>query len=219
VLVSERKAAVAVRRSAQARGQDLGVGDDVRSLDRDRSGPARREHADRATPPTRPTRPPASTRPTSTSWSCMTASHRRADPLRQLGLCNRARRASSSRNAARGATERPRSMCRVAHLQGGIRWARRAWPTLYEVATHLRGEAGDRQIDGARSASTHVDRLGSACAVHVLERRRCRARLLQPGTEAPDFTVPRSGRQTPSRSRNCTRRWVLLWWTRWPTPG
>jgi acetyl-CoA acyltransferase len=41
---------------------------------------------------------------------------------------------------------------------------------LYEVATHLRGEAGDRQIDGARVGLTHVIGLGSACAVHILEK-------------------------------------------------
>jgi acetyl-CoA acyltransferase len=40
---------------------------------------------------------------------------------------------------------------------------------LYEVATHLRGEAGDRQIDGAKVGLTHVIGLASACAVHVLE--------------------------------------------------
>jgi acetyl-CoA acetyltransferase len=41
---------------------------------------------------------------------------------------------------------------------------------LYEVATHLRGEAGDRQIDGARVGLAHVIGLGSACGVHILER-------------------------------------------------
>ena len=41
---------------------------------------------------------------------------------------------------------------------------------LYEVATHLRGEAGDRQVDGAKVGLTHVIGLGSACAVHVLEK-------------------------------------------------
>ncbi|MBA4857494.1 thiolase family protein [Nocardia farcinica] len=40
---------------------------------------------------------------------------------------------------------------------------------LYEVATHLRGEAGDRQIAGARVGLTHVIGLASACAVHILE--------------------------------------------------
>ena len=43
---------------------------------------------------------------------------------------------------------------------------------LYEVATHLRGEAGDRQIPDAKVGLTHVIGLGSACAVHVLERAR-----------------------------------------------
>ncbi|MHB8680645.1 MAG: thiolase family protein [Acidimicrobiales bacterium] len=42
---------------------------------------------------------------------------------------------------------------------------------LYEVATHLRGEAGDRQIEGAKVGLTHVIGLGSACGVHVLERK------------------------------------------------
>ena len=41
---------------------------------------------------------------------------------------------------------------------------------VYEVATHLRGEAGDRQIEGAKVGLTHVIGLGSACAVHILER-------------------------------------------------
>lgn len=43
---------------------------------------------------------------------------------------------------------------------------------LFEVATHLRGEAGDRQIEGATVGLTHVIGLGSACAVHILERAR-----------------------------------------------
>lgn len=42
---------------------------------------------------------------------------------------------------------------------------------LYEVATHLRGEAGDRQIEGAKVGLTHVIGLASACAVHILEAR------------------------------------------------
>jgi acetyl-CoA acetyltransferase len=41
---------------------------------------------------------------------------------------------------------------------------------IYEVATHLRGEAGDRQIHGAKVGLTHVIGLGSACAVHILEK-------------------------------------------------
>jgi acetyl-CoA acetyltransferase len=41
---------------------------------------------------------------------------------------------------------------------------------IYEVATHLRGEAGDRQVQGATVGLTHVIGLGSACAVHILEK-------------------------------------------------
>jgi acetyl-CoA acetyltransferase len=41
---------------------------------------------------------------------------------------------------------------------------------VFEVVTHLRGEAGDRQVDGARVGMTHVIGLGSACVVHILER-------------------------------------------------
>ena len=41
---------------------------------------------------------------------------------------------------------------------------------IWEVATHLRGEAGDRQIQGAKVGLTHVIGLGSACGVHVLEK-------------------------------------------------
>lgn len=41
---------------------------------------------------------------------------------------------------------------------------------MYEVSTHLRGEAGERQVEGARIGLTHVIGLGSACALHVLEK-------------------------------------------------
>jgi len=41
---------------------------------------------------------------------------------------------------------------------------------IYEVTTHLRGEAGKRQVDGARLGMTHVIGLGSACAIHILEK-------------------------------------------------
>jgi acetyl-CoA acyltransferase len=41
---------------------------------------------------------------------------------------------------------------------------------VFEVTTHLRGEAGDRQIDGATVGLTHVIGLGSACGVHILEK-------------------------------------------------
>ena len=41
---------------------------------------------------------------------------------------------------------------------------------IWEVCTHLRGEAGDRQIEGAKVGLAHVIGLGSACGVHILEK-------------------------------------------------
>lgn len=40
---------------------------------------------------------------------------------------------------------------------------------IWEVCHHLRGEAGDRQIEGAKVGLAHVIGLGSACGVHILE--------------------------------------------------
>jgi acetyl-CoA acetyltransferase len=41
---------------------------------------------------------------------------------------------------------------------------------VWEICHHLRGEAGDRQIEGARVGLAHVIGLGSACGVHILEK-------------------------------------------------
>jgi len=41
---------------------------------------------------------------------------------------------------------------------------------IYEISTHLRGEAGGRQVEGARIGMTHVIGLGSACGIHILEK-------------------------------------------------
>jgi len=41
---------------------------------------------------------------------------------------------------------------------------------IYEISTHLRGEADKRQVEGARIGLTHVIGLGSACAIHILEK-------------------------------------------------
>ncbi|MFI6309657.1 thiolase C-terminal domain-containing protein [Nocardia fusca] len=42
---------------------------------------------------------------------------------------------------------------------------------VYEIATHLRGAAGERQIPDAKVGMAHVLGLGSSVAVHILERR------------------------------------------------
>ncbi|HVT22665.1 MAG TPA: thiolase family protein [Mycobacteriales bacterium] len=41
---------------------------------------------------------------------------------------------------------------------------------VWEICHHLRGEAGDRQIEGAKVGLAHVIGLGSACGVHILEK-------------------------------------------------
>ncbi|MCY3622295.1 MAG: thiolase family protein [Gammaproteobacteria bacterium] len=41
---------------------------------------------------------------------------------------------------------------------------------IYEVSTHLRGAAGQRQVEGAQIGMTHVIGLGSACGIHILEK-------------------------------------------------
>ena len=58
---------------------------------------------------------------------------------------------------------------------------------VWEVATHLRGEAGDRQIEGAKVGLTHVIGLGSACgAAHLGEG----GRLTQPDGAMPGWSRP-----------------------------
>ena len=41
---------------------------------------------------------------------------------------------------------------------------------IYEICTHLRSEAGERQVENARIGMTHVIGLGSACGIHILEK-------------------------------------------------
>ncbi len=72
-----------------------------------------------------------------------------------------------------GATSRDGSM--PVNVSGGLESkghpiAATGIANVWEVATHLRGEAGDRQIEGARVGLAHVIGLGSACGVHILER-------------------------------------------------
>jgi acetyl-CoA acetyltransferase len=41
---------------------------------------------------------------------------------------------------------------------------------IWEVCQHVRGECGDRQIEGAKVGLAHVIGLASACGVHILEK-------------------------------------------------
>jgi len=41
---------------------------------------------------------------------------------------------------------------------------------IYEVSTHLRGEAGKRQVEGAKVGMTSGMGVGSACGIHILEK-------------------------------------------------
>jgi acetyl-CoA acetyltransferase len=41
---------------------------------------------------------------------------------------------------------------------------------IWEVCQHLRGEAGPRQIEGAKVGLAHVIGLASACGIHILEK-------------------------------------------------
>jgi len=43
---------------------------------------------------------------------------------------------------------------------------------VWEVCHHLRGEAGARQIEGAKIGMTHVMGFGQACGLHILERAK-----------------------------------------------
>jgi acetyl-CoA acetyltransferase len=87
-----------------------------------------------------------------------------------LGLCEEGGAADFFRS---GATWRDGST--PVNVSGGLESkghpiAATGIANVYEIATHLRGEAGDRQIDGATVGLAHVIGLGSACGIHILER-------------------------------------------------
>lgn len=72
-----------------------------------------------------------------------------------------------------GATWRDGSM--PVNVSGGLQSkghpiAATGIANIWEVCHHLRGEAGPRQIEGAKVGLAHVIGLGSACGVHILEK-------------------------------------------------
>ena len=87
-----------------------------------------------------------------------------------LGLCEEGGAAEFFMS---GATWRDGSM--PVNVSGGLESkghpiAATGIANIWEVCHHLRGEAGDRQIEGAKVGLAHVIGLGSACGVHILER-------------------------------------------------
>ena len=87
-----------------------------------------------------------------------------------LGLCEEGGAADFFRS---GATWRDGSM--PVNVSGGLESkghpiAATGIANIWEVCHHLRGEAGDRQIEGAKVGLAHVIGLGQACGVHILER-------------------------------------------------
>jgi acetyl-CoA acetyltransferase len=74
-----------------------------------------------------------------------------------------------------GATWRTGSM--PVNVSGGLQSkghpiAATGIANVWEVCHHLRGEAGPRQIEGAKVGLAHVIGLASACGIHVLESNR-----------------------------------------------
>ncbi len=87
-----------------------------------------------------------------------------------LGLCEEGGAADFFMS---GATGRDRST--PVNVSGGLECkghpiAATGIVNIWEVCHHLRGEAGDRQIEGAKVGLAHVIGLGSACGVHILEK-------------------------------------------------
>ena len=71
---------------------------------------------------------------------------------------------------------------------------------IWEVCHHLRGEAGDRQIEGAKVGLAHVIGLGSACGVHILEKSG-RLRHVRRGLSPADRLVHITWVRPPSTTK------------------
>ena len=97
--------------------------------------------------------------------------HRRARALRQPHAVRpRAARSTSSSRALPW-----RDGTTPVNVSGGLESkghpiAATGIANIWEVCHHLRGEAGDRQIEGAKVGLAHVIGLARACGVHILER-------------------------------------------------
>ena len=102
-------------------------------------------------------------RPTSTSSSCTTASPPPSWSTTTISCyAKRAARLTFSTPERRGGTAPRRSTCRVGSQSKGHPIAATGIANVWEVATHLRGEAGNRQIEGGqgRPDPRHRPRIG-----------------------------------------------------------
>ena len=119
----------------------------------------------------RPTSRPGSAPRTSTSSSCTTASPPPSSCTTTTSdLCEEGGAVDFFES---GAPWRDGSM--PVNVSGGLESkghpiAATGIANIWEVCHHLRGEAGDRQIEGAKVGLAHVIGLGSACGVHILEK-------------------------------------------------
>ena len=125
----------------------------------------------RSRPPSRPTSRPASARRTSTSSSSTTASPPPSSSTTTTS--SSARRAAPSTSSTAALPWRDGKT--PVNVSGGLQSkghpiAATGIANIWEVCHHLRGEAGDRQIEGAKVGLAHVIGLGSACGVHILEK-------------------------------------------------
>ena len=171
VLVSESKLQDALARAAAARGEDRRVGAHQRPVGRGRRVAARRQHAhpQRGRQGVRARR--ASARKTSTWWSCTTAS-----PPPSSSTTTTCGSASPVARASSSTRRRPwRDGTTPVNVSGGL--LSKGHPIgmtgaagVFEITTQLRGEAGDRQIEGAKVGMAHVIGLGSSCGIHILEK-------------------------------------------------
>ena len=168
--VQRRDAEVAVARAAPAGGEGLGVGADHRPLRGRLPGPAERQHAD---PQRRPTAyEQAGIGPSDLDLVELHDCFATAELVHydNLMLCEEGGAADFFKS---GATWRDGST--PVNVSGGLQSkghpiAATGIANIWEICHHLRGEAGDRQIEDAKVGLAHVIGLGSACGVHILEK-------------------------------------------------
>lgn len=157
-------------RAAEAGGEDRCVGAHHRSVAGGLPGPARRQHPDpqRRHPGLRDgRRRPRGPRP---RRAPRLLRHRRAGALRQPDAVPRGGAVDFFESGAPW-----RDGDKPVNVSGGLQSkghpiAATGIANIHEIVMHLRGEAGDRQIEGAKVGLAHVIGLGSACGVHILEK-------------------------------------------------